>query len=101
MFSDHQFSAAVFIGGMAGVVDEFEMIDRLQPNARKLPVASTGGGSVDVAERMKVVTPDLLGDLDYVALFHRHLEISFRENRYRRPELQPNAIADRLWNPDQ
>ena len=97
MFSDFNFKAAVFIGGMGGIVQEFDLLQQLQPKAVPLPVTSTGGAVLDVAERLGGVPPDLRDDLDYVTLFHRHLDVSVREMRYHSPTEQPRAVADRLW----
>jgi hypothetical protein len=97
MFSDFNFTAAVFIGGMGGIVQEFDLLQRLQPNAAMLPVISTGGAVHDIAQRMGKTPSDLANDMDYVALFHRHLDISVKENRYQRPSEQPLAVVDRLW----
>jgi hypothetical protein len=99
MFSDFSFTAVVLIGGMDGIVDEFEMLRTMQPTATFLPVASTGGGAEVVAKRLDGVPDDLWNDLDYVSLFHRYLKVSAKESRYREPVQQPNAIADRLWRP--
>lgn len=99
MFTEVKFSAAVFIGGMGGIVDEYELIRSLQPKAKILPVTSTGGAALKVAEAIGGATPDLAEDRDYVALFHRHLGISVRERRFGRPEDQPPKIADRYWRP--
>jgi hypothetical protein len=97
MFSDFNFTAAVFIGGMIGIVQEFDLLQRLQPNATMLPVISTGGAVHDVAQRLGTIPSDLADDMDYVALFHRHLGISVKENRYQSPTEQPSAMVDRLW----
>lgn len=97
MFSDFNFTAAVFIGGMGGIIEEFDLLQRLQPKATPLPVISTGGAVQDVAQRMSMVPSDLRDDLDYVALFHRHLHVSVKESRYRTPIEQPSAVANRLW----
>jgi hypothetical protein len=97
MFSDFNFTAAVFIGGMGGIVHEFDLLQKLQPKATMVPVISTGGAVRDVAERLGNVPSDLGSDLDYVALFHRHLRVSVKENRYIRPNDQPPTVADRLW----
>ena len=99
MFSDFNFTAAIFIGGMGGIVQEFDLLQQLQPNVAPLPVISTGGAVLDVAQRMVSVPSDLRDDLDYVALFHRHLGVSVKEMRYRSPTEQPPAVADRLWPP--
>jgi hypothetical protein len=97
MFVDFNFTAAVFIGGMGGILQEFDLLQKLQPNVAPLPVISTGGAVLDVAQRMGNVPADLRDDLDYVSLFHRHLGVSVKEMRYRSPAEQPPAVADRLW----
>lgn len=99
MFSDVTFSAAVFIGGMSGIVDEYELFQERQPAATVLPIASTGGAALKVVERLGGVPEDLATDRDYVALFHRHLGVSVREKRYPEPALQPLAAEDRYWRP--
>jgi len=99
MFSETQFAAAVFIGGMAGILAEFDMLRRLQPDAKILPIVSTGGATLEVGKKMPSVASDMVDDLDYVALFHRHLDISTREERFRSPELQPEKTSDRYWRP--
>jgi hypothetical protein len=99
MFCENTFKAAVFIGGMDGIVNEFEMFRRLQPNAAVVPVISTGGAVLKVAELLGSVDSDLRDDLDYVALFHRYLQISVREERFLRPEDQPTEVERRYWQP--
>jgi len=99
MFSEHVFDAAVFIGGMGGIIEEYELFRRLQPNAAVIPVTSTGGATLEVAGRAGALPADLADDLDYVALFHRHLKVSVREERFRSPEDQPAAIDERFWRP--
>lgn len=97
MFADHEFGAAVFIGGMGGIIEEFELFRRLQPKASVVPVISTGGAALTLAKQLPPLDTDLMDDLDYVALFHRHLRISVREERFRVPEDQPAAIDQRYW----
>lgn len=45
MFSENEFSAAVFIGGMDGIETEYRMFREYNPNALLLPVSSTGGAT--------------------------------------------------------
>lgn len=99
MFKEHAFDAAVFIGGMSGVTAEFELFKAFQPEAKVLPVLSTGGAVLSLSDRVPTASSDLADDLDYVSLFHRHLNVSVREQRYNRPEDQPPDIAQRLWSP--
>ena len=97
MFTAHSFTDAVFIGGMEGIIEEYELLHKIHPGANMIPVVSTGGATIEVARRIKRVAGDLSEDLDYVAMFHRHLRISPRERRYYRPTEQPTSIDDRLW----
>jgi hypothetical protein len=99
MFGEQQFDAAVFIGGMQGILDEFNLFRRLQPKATALPVLSTGGAAILLSKEVSPgLRPDLAENLDYVALFHRHLNISVREQRYARRDDQPIDLASRMWN---
>ncbi|RWC10387.1 MAG: hypothetical protein EOS52_25075 [Mesorhizobium sp.] len=100
MFADHTFSAAVFIGGMKGIIDEYELIHGMHPTAAIIPVMSTGGATLEVGRRLGNVPHDLVDSLDYIALFHHHLGIPVREYRYRRPRDQPKDVEQRLWKPD-
>lgn len=97
MFREHNFSAAVFIGGMNGIIEEYELFQQFQPDAQILPITSTGGATLEVAKATGVRGADLADDLDYVSLFHRHLGILEQEERYPRPSDQPAALEDRLW----
>jgi len=99
MFSEHEFAAAVFIGGMEGIIDEFELFKKFQPTAKIIPITSTGGAAIEVAKRNQISNDDFLNDLDYVSLFHRYLEISTREERFINPEDQPSIVEQRFWQP--
>jgi hypothetical protein len=96
MFTEHQFSAAVFIGGMKGIIDEFNLFRELQPEARVIPILSTGGAALDLMMRADA-PDDLFTERDYVALLHRHLEIDVREERFKSPVDQPKNMSDRYW----
>lgn len=99
MFSENEFNAAVFIGGMGGIVQEYELFKRHQPSAKIVPVVSTGGATLEVANRLDTVADELREEYDYVALFHRQLGISVRENRFETPDKQPIEIEKRYWQP--
>jgi hypothetical protein len=99
MFTENQFKAAVFIGGMGGILEEFELFRQHQPDACVIPVLSTGGAALQLAGRIGHLPTDLSKDHDYVALFHRHLDISVKEERYRTPDMQPEILEDRFWRP--
>ena len=99
MLSENRFAAAVFIGGMDGILQEFDIFRQLQPDAVVVPVASTGGAAIELASRLPHVDDDLKDDFDYVAVFHRHLNISVLENRFNRPADQPDKPEQRLFQP--
>lgn len=99
MFSDNSFAAAAFVGGMSGIVEEFRLFQQLQPAARLIPVLSTGGAVLELESEVDTSDDDLRTNRDYVALFHTHLGVSVRENRYRTPGDQPAAVEDRYWIP--
>ena len=96
MFSDRVFGGAVFIGGMGGIIDEFNLFKGYQPGASLVPVISTGGAALALVDHMRVVSEDLAEDLDYIALLHRHLNISTSEKRYASPVEQPAELEERL-----
>jgi hypothetical protein len=98
MFTERRFKAAVFIGGMSGIIQEYELLKSLQPEASVVPVISTGGAVLKLPARSKSLDQDLGNDFDYISLFHRHLQIDKRELRYSRPEEQPEAQKERLWS---
>ena len=45
MFEENNFSAAIFIGGMEGVIDEYRMFREYYPQAITIPLASTGAAA--------------------------------------------------------
>ena len=99
MFGDRAFAAAVFVGGMDGVLEEFEMFRRMQPQAAVIPVLSTGGAALALGARLPPPARDLSDDLDYVALMHRYLAVTPKEDRFQRPNDQPDEPELRLWKP--
>ncbi|MCY4139477.1 MAG: hypothetical protein OXF56_14600 [Rhodobacteraceae bacterium] len=84
MFSSHDFESAVFIGGMQGIVDEFELIGRLCPEARRIPVLSTGGATGLLADRLDCGNLDLdrlANDIDYIPLLYEFCRVNPSEPR--------------------
>lgn len=43
MFEENEFESAVFIGGMAGIDDEFQLLRSLQPHSTLVPLFGAGG----------------------------------------------------------
>jgi predicted Rossmann-fold nucleotide-binding protein len=98
MFTENQFSSAVFIGGTGGVLEEFELLRKLQPQATPVPIISAGGAAKLLAEMMGSADQDLRTSRDFVALFHKHLNVSEKEERYTSPVDQPADIQKRYWS---
>lgn len=69
MLSCMKFDAAVFIGGMDGVEIEFDLFRRYHPDAKVLPVPSTGGAAKKLAERIGGFNEHAMHDVDYARLF--------------------------------
>ncbi len=72
MIMSRQFRAAVFIGGMEGVVHEAALIQELRPECVILPIASTGAAAADVFREGNYPS-ELQSELTYTTLFRRQL----------------------------
>lgn len=81
MMTSTDFDAAVFIGGMDGVNDEYEMFIARWPNATCIPIALTGGASRELAKRIGYVPGIDVAPLDFVALLYHELKIRPRQKR--------------------
>lgn len=75
MINENKFQAAIFIGGMEGVIDEFNMFKKAHPTALVLPVASTGGAAKMIFDNLNP-DPDrrLLTEYAYMSLFKELLK---------------------------
>lgn len=76
MFSENEFAAAVFIGGMDGIEVEYNMFQEYHPKAIILPIASTGAATRIVYENLfpKELRNDrFLNDYGYMSLFQKYL----------------------------
>ena len=76
MIEDNNYEAAFFIGGMEGVVDEFDRFVKVHPETKVYPIASSGAAAKVLFDR----TPGqydsrLLTDLAYSSLFKDLLNI--------------------------
>jgi hypothetical protein len=68
-------SAAMFIGGMQGIPDEFSIFTELFPNAPVYPIGSPGGEARLLAERLdSPLREELLGSQLYPALWRSVLK---------------------------
>ena len=76
MLSEFNFSAAVFIGGMEGIKDEYKMFVEKQPEAFILPIVSTGAATKIVYESIfpeEQKDERFVNDYGYMSLFQKYL----------------------------
>lgn len=76
IFSENEFAAAVFIGGMNGIEDEYNMFKDSHPKALLLPIASTGAATKIVYDNLlaeEFKEEKLLNDYGYTSLFQKLL----------------------------
>lgn len=74
MLSRDDLVAAVFIGGMEGVEDEYSIFKHFHTSALALPVASPGGASLELALKLGTSKPDDLVNVDFSSLFHKFIK---------------------------
>lgn len=73
MLTHTRYDAAFFIGGMEGVIDEYEMLGALQPKTPRYPIASTGGASL-LLHGKEGHGSELLRNLTYPTLFRNLID---------------------------
>jgi len=74
MLRDTRFDAGIFIGGMEGVLEEFDLFRELHDSAPAWPIASTGAAALQLFEANDRPQSNLLLDeLTYPTLFRNLL----------------------------
>ena len=74
MLDESEFSAGIFIGGMEGVEEEYDMFIEKHPKALALPIASTGAAAKKIYdERFTDKNERLVKDYAYMSLFQKYL----------------------------
>lgn len=82
MLSQHDFKAAVFIGGMEGVEEEYALFRELHPKACLLPIPSPGGCSRELYCRNRDLLPaELEFAVDFTYWFYKLLKPDLASNR--------------------
>lgn len=71
MIRDNAFEAAVFIGGMEGVEEEYHLFREMHKEKPVYPIASTGAAALKLYNENNLHMPDLINDLQYLSLFRR------------------------------
>lgn len=73
MFTENEFAAAIFIGGMNGIEDEYKMFKEFHPNAIIIPLASTGAASKLLYDNMICPNERFLNDYAFSSVFQEFL----------------------------
>ena len=81
MLSRPDLEAAVFIGGMEGILAEHTLFRGLHPSARMLAVASPGGAARQLAQSLDRLSQAEITNVDFARLFYERLAIDPNERR--------------------
>lgn len=76
MLSESEFSVGIFIGGMEGVEDEYNMFRDKHPDALLLPIASTGAATKIIYDNLlpaELKNERFVKDYGYMSLFQKFL----------------------------
>jgi hypothetical protein len=69
MIKSYDYKAGIFIGGMEGVEEEFDLFRMFHPNSSVYPIASTGAAAKFIYNNIDKPNPRLLNDYAYMELF--------------------------------
>ena len=76
MIGENDFEAAVFIGGMEGIIEESDLCKEFHPDVPCLPIASTGAAAkILYDEHPEEFDERLLSELSYTSLFKELLDL--------------------------
>lgn len=81
MFNDRRYEAAVFIGGMEGVIEEFDALRKGAPKARLIPLPAPGGVSRELFDRVEDLPSEMRTRTDFTYWLYKLLEIDPSEPR--------------------
>lgn len=73
MIKSYDLSAAIYIGGMEGVIEEDALFNQCYPDKPTYPIASTGGAALELYEqyrRERDYHSNLLNNYAYTSLFY-------------------------------
>jgi hypothetical protein len=81
MLSRPDLEAAVFIGGMEGILAEHVLFQELHPSAKILAVPSPGGAARQLAQTLGRLSEADITNVDFARLFYERLGINPNERR--------------------
>lgn len=73
MFRENKTTIAVFIGGMKGIMDEYDLITKYYSDVKILPIATTGAASEKLYKDLGLNNSDLCDNYSYVSIFRKYL----------------------------
>lgn len=71
------FDAAVFIGGMEGIFEEYKIFKELHPTSKVIALAAPGGAAMQLAKKLRQRNDGV----DFARLFHKRLAIAATDSR--------------------
>ena len=77
------FQAAVFVGGMEGIFDEYRIFRELHPKTKVVALSAPGGAAMQLAKRLRQKNDGI----DFARFFHRKLSIAATEPRHQVPNV--------------
>ena len=81
MLSAYPFSAAVFIGGMEGLWEEYGLFKQYNPDAVVLPIPSPGGVARELYKEEGNLSADLEHAIDYSYWLYELLGVDMLSER--------------------
>jgi SLOG cluster3 family len=76
MLSRKDLEAAVFVGGMEGILAEFDIFAKFHPKAKIVTVPAAGGATRQLAEKLGGSSAAELKNVDFARLFHVELNVA-------------------------
>lgn len=81
MLSGHNYKAAIFIGGMEGIRDEYHLFAKLNPDAILVPIPSPGGYARTLFEQTEGLPSELNRAVDYTYWLYKLLNVDLATKR--------------------
>ena len=81
MLSRKDLEAAVFVGGMEGILAEYELFAKFHPKAKVVTVPAPGGAARQLAEKLGGSSAAGLRNVDFAKLFHLELNVAPNDPR--------------------
>jgi hypothetical protein len=81
MLSRDDLSAAVFIGGMEGVLEEYRIFSEFHPGLKTLAIPAPGGAARELAGRIGKLSSADTQDVNFARIFHVQLDLAPNEPR--------------------